>query len=274
MPFRVDACVAQHLGDRVEQQDRLAIFPHPKISGLLMAVLADGMGGHSGGAIAAEQVIHKARQIFSEFSPRSEPARNMLTAVLDESHLAIKLSRFTSEQDPHTTAALLLLQPGRVDWAHCGDSRIYHFRREKLSSRTSDHSYVAELQRQGKISAQQALNHPQRNVLLHCLGGDRDPRLDFGETAPLDTDDVFLMCSDGLWGHFSDPELGGVLALHSPRRAAEILIERARGRAGGQGDNISVAIVKLAQEKTDEAAAQPSSFARGHAAFSPERTRR
>jgi PPM family protein phosphatase len=249
MPLRVDTCVAQHLGDRSEQQDRLALFPHPKVSGMLMAALADGMGGHSGGAIAAEQVIHKARQVFTDYSPQAEPARTMLTTVLDDSHLAIRLSRFTSEQDPHTTAALLVLQAGRVDWAHCGDSRVYHFRGGKLVSRTSDHSYVAELQRQGKISAQQALNHPQRNVLLHCLGGDRDPRLDFGETLPLVAEDTFLMCSDGLWGHFSDPEMAGILALHSPRRAAEILIERARGRAGGQGDNISVAIIKLVDEK-------------------------
>lgn len=254
MPLRVDTCVAQHLGDRAEQQDRLAIFPHPKVPGMLMAVLADGMGGHSGGAMAAEQVIHKARQVFGEFSPRSETVRTMLTSVLDESHLAIKLSRFMSERDPHTTAAILLLQAGRVDWAHCGDSRIYHFRRDQMMARTSDHSYVAELQRQGKINAQQALNHPQRNLLLFCLGGDRDPRLDFGETTPLVAEDTFLMCSDGLWGHFSDEELGAVLAIHSPRSAAEILIERARGRAGGQGDNISVAIVKLVEEKVLESA--------------------
>lgn len=263
MPVRIDTCAAQHLGDRTEQQDRLVILPHPKRPGLLMAVLADGMGGHSGGAMAAEQVIYKAKQLFGDFAPESESGRQLLRTIVEESHLSIKLSRFTSEQDPHSTVAVLLLQSGRVDWAHCGDSRVYHFRGDKLQSRTIDHSFVAELQRQGKINAQQALTHPQRNVLLHCLGADRDPVVDSGESAPLAGDDAFLLCSDGLWGCFSDAELGGVLAANSPREAAEILIDRARSRAAGQGDNISVAIVKLTKESAEpKAAATASSTSR------------
>jgi serine/threonine protein phosphatase PrpC len=259
MLVKIDTCAAQHLGDRVEQQDRLVILPHPKRRGLLMAVVADGMGGHSGGAMAAEQVIYKARQLFGEFAPESESGRQLLRNIVEESHLSIKLSRFTSEQDPHTTAAVLLLQSGRVDWAHCGDSRVYHFRGDKLQSRTIDHSFVAELQRQGKINAQQALTHPQRNVLLYCLGGDRDPVIDSGESTPLADDDAFLLCSDGLWGCFSDAELAGVLAGNSPREAAEILIDRARSRAAGQGDNISIAIVKLTKESAEPKAADAAS---------------
>lgn len=253
MALKVETCVAQHLGDRTEQQDRVALFPHPNRRGMLMAVLADGMGGHSGGAIAAEQVVHQAKQLFAEFAPNAESSHNLLRAVIEEAHLIIKLTRFTSERDPHSTAAVLLLQPERIDWAYCGDSRIYHFRRDKLVTRTVDHSLVAQLVRQGKINEHQALNHPQRSMLMYCLGGDRQPHLDFGDSAPLAGDDVFLLCSDGLWGYFSDSELGGVLAVYSPREAAEILIERARDRANGQGDNISLAIVKLTQDKAQVA---------------------
>lgn len=249
MSLKIETCVAQHVGDRAEQQDRIALFPHPQRRGMLMAVVADGMGGHSGGAIAAEQVVHKARELFGEYAPNGDPARNLLRSVIDEAHLMIKLARYTTEHDPHTTAAVLMLQPGRIDWAYCGDTRVYHFRGDRLVARTADHSYVAELVRQGKINEHQALHHPQRSVLMHCLGADRQPRVDFGELTPLGDNDTLLLCSDGLWSYFSDAELGGVLAVHSPREAAEILVERARGRAAGQGDNLSVAIIKLTREE-------------------------
>ena len=232
MALSVETCAAQHIGDRKEQQDRIALFPHPHRPGMLMAVLADGMGGHSGGAMAAEQVILKARQNFEDFAPADEPPQELLRSIIDESHVVIKLTRFTSEQDPHTTACVLLFQAGRVDWAHCGDSRIYHFRGDKLVSRSADHSYVNEMLKKGYLTPEQAERHPQKNVLLGCLGSEREPTIDYGETAPPQAEDIFLLCSDGLWAYFSDAELGGVLAAHPPRGAAEILIQRARPRPG------------------------------------------
>jgi serine/threonine protein phosphatase PrpC len=251
MALSVETCTAQHIGDRREQQDRVALFPHPRRAGLLIAVLADGMGGHSGGAMAAEQVIFKARQNFEDFAPAESP-RELLRSIIAEAHVAIKLTRFTSEQDPHTTACLLLFQPGRIDWAHCGDSRIYHFRGDKLVSRSFDHSYVNEMVKQGFLTPEQAERHPQKNVLLGCLGSEREPTIDFGETAPPVDGDTFLLCSDGLWAYFSDAELGGVLSAHPPRAAAEILIRRARERAQGRGDNCSLAIVKLVERKVEK----------------------
>lgn len=249
MALTVEACVAQHIGDRKEQQDRVTLLHHPTRRGMFMAVLADGMGGHTGGAMAAEQVIHKAGTSFEVYAPASESPGDLLRAIIAEAHVVIKLTRFTSEQDPHSTACVLLFQPGRVDWAHCGDSRIYRFRGDKLVSRTADHSYVNELVRQGRITAEEAERHPQKNVLLGCLGSEREPTIDFGEAAPLADQDIFLLCSDGLWAYFSDAELGGVLAAHPPRAAAEILIQRARDRARGSGDNCSLAIIKLVEKK-------------------------
>lgn len=249
MPTTIDACVAQHIGDRKEQQDRVAVMPHPSRRGMLIAALADGMGGHTGGRIAAEQVIHKARHAFEAFAPKEETAKDLLGSIIDEAHLVIKLTRFTSEQDPHSTAAILMLQPDRVDWVHCGDSRIYHFRGGKLVTKSEDHSLVMELIRMGAITESQALAHPQRNILLACLGAEREPQKNFGSVSPLNGEDAFLLCSDGLWGYFADAELGDVLAAHPPRPAAEILIERARERARGYGDNISLAIIKLSQSE-------------------------
>lgn len=245
MPIVIDACVAQHQGDRKEQQDRVALIPHPKGGGVALAVVADGMGGHTGGTLAAQQVIHTVHTNFDRFSARTESAHEMLESSLHEAHMLIKAARFINEKDPHSTAVALLLQPGKVTWAHCGDSRLYRFRGDQLIFHTVDHSYVEQLVARGKISPEQAMVHPNRNILITSLGGNEIPKIDFGEVADLQVGDTFLLCSDGLWGYFGDPELGSVLAAYSAREASELLIGRARTRAQGEGDNVSLVILKL-----------------------------
>jgi serine/threonine protein phosphatase PrpC len=247
MPITIDACLAQHQGDRKEQQDRVAIIPHPKGGGVVLSVLADGMGGHTGGVLAAQQVVYTARNYLNNFSASSESARTMLESILQEAHMLINGARFINAKDPHSTAVMLLLQPGKVSWAHCGDSRLYRFQGNQLRFRSIDHSYVEHLLRQRKITAEQALVHPNRNILVTSLGGGQAPTIDFGEAEDLQAGDSFLLCSDGLWGYFSDAELGDVVARFSARMACEKLINEARIRAGGEGDNISVAILKLAE---------------------------
>ena len=245
MPIRIDACVAQHQGDRQEQQDRVAFFPHPRGSNVVLAVVADGMGGHTGGALAAQQVVHTASNNFETFSVRSESPQSLLAASLNEAHLLIKASRFMNEKDPHSTAVMLIVQPGRADWAHCGDSRLYLWRGDQPVFRTTDHSYVEQQVAKGKLTPQQALVHPHRNILLTSLGGNEAPTIAFGEANDLQAGDSFLLCSDGLWAYFDDAELGGVIAASSARQACELLISRARERGVGDGDNISLVIVKL-----------------------------
>lgn len=245
MALVIEACVAQHIGDRQEQQDRVAIFPHPRLKGALLAVLADGMGGHTGGALAAEQVVHSARSNFEAVPPSPALVEEMLQGSIIDAHDGIRLTRYTSEQDPHSTACLLLLQPGQADWAHCGDSRIYHFRNGVLVSRTFDHSYVMSLVRKGKLTEAEAETHPNKNILVSCLGDKDAPLVEMAQSTPLVAGDCFLLCSDGLWAYFTDEELGAVLNLHSPRRSAELLIDEARQRAQGHGDNCSLAIVRL-----------------------------
>ena len=247
MSIMVDACVAQHQGDRKEQQDRVALMPHPKGGGLALAVVADGMGGHTGGALAAQQVLHTSRNNFEHYSVRNECPKEMLGASIREAHLLIKASRFINEKDPHSTAVMLLLQPGKATWAHCGDSRVYRFSGDKPQFQTVDHSYVEQLVAKGKITPEEALVHPNRNILVTSLGGNEPPRVDYGEAESLAAGDAFLLCSDGLWSYFGAAELGGVIAAYSAREAAERLIDRARSRSHGDGDNISLAIVKLVE---------------------------
>lgn len=245
MSFTAETCVALHIGDRKDQQDRAGLFSHPTRPGIMLAVLADGMGGHSGGAMAADQVVLRARQNLEAYAPLHERPADLLGSVIDEAHVGIKLTRFTSEQDPHSTATVFMLQQGQAHWAHCGDSRLYHFRRTDTLHRTADHSLVGELQRKGRLDEAGALNHPQRNVLLSCLGSDRPPRIEHGKAASLVAGDSFLLCSDGLWAYFEDSELAAIINEHPARAAAERLVGLARRRSAGCGDNISLALIKL-----------------------------
>lgn len=245
MALKLDACIAQHQGDRKEQQDRVALVAHGRVPGVALAVVADGMGGHTGGALAAEQVIHTVSTNFQHWGSGEEP-RQLLESSLQEAHTMIKASRFINEKDPHSTAVVLMLLPGnRSVWAHCGDSRLYCFRGVHLRTRSIDHSYVEHLLRIGKITPEEAETHPNRNILLTSLGGREEPKVEFGGMDELQAGDSFLLCSDGLWAYFTDEELGALVTTGTAREVAAKLIELARGRGAGEGDNISVALLKF-----------------------------
>ncbi|MDR1462766.1 MAG: protein phosphatase 2C domain-containing protein [Azoarcus sp.] len=243
MRVSVETCVARHIGDRKVQQDRVAILTHPSHPGALLVALADGMGGQNGGAAAAEHVIAAAHRGLEAFTPATEQPERVLDATIHAAHGAIRMSQFANEQDPHSTIVMYMLYRGKTYWAHCGDSRLYHFRDRRLLARTNDHSLVGELQRRGKLSAEEALQHPQRNVLIACLGSDRPPRIEHGSSGDAVTGDRFLLCSDGLWRHFSDDELAATLADFPAAEAARRLLGLARQRAGNHGDNITLAII-------------------------------
>ncbi|MFT5961652.1 MAG: serine/threonine protein phosphatase PrpC, partial [Burkholderiaceae bacterium] len=135
--YKIEAGTGQYLGDRQEQQDRVALFGAAKAPGFMMAVLADGMGGLTGGAMAAEQVIRTARQFFDEFSPLTDNVDAMLQSIAAEAHTIIKLSGLSAEKEPHSTLVALVLTPsGTAHWAHAGDSRLYHYNGSTFVQRT------------------------------------------------------------------------------------------------------------------------------------------
>jgi serine/threonine protein phosphatase PrpC len=243
-PLRISACTGQHIGDRVEQQDRVGIFTSRRLPDSALFVLADGMGGKTGGAMAAQQVMSTAKNLFAEYSV-GDSIQSLLTEIVNEAHLVIRLSALSTEKEPHSTLAALVVQPHRADWAHVGDSRVYHFVDGKLAGRTVDHSYVEQLVSEGKLDSRNASSHRLSNLLTHALGTNKQPSIDFGSVDTLSAGDTFLLCSDGLWHYFSDQELAVVLSSYPARKASERLIQIARDRANGGGDNCTLAIVRM-----------------------------
>ena len=251
--FRLIASTGIHKGDREYQQDQVALLSHPRFNGCVLGVVADGMGGRSGGRKASDQVMLTARQLFDRYSPDTDDAAALLRHIVEEAHIVIRLTAISAEQEPHSTIAAFVVNPrGDCHWIHAGDSRIYHFQGNRLVFRTSDHSYVQALMDRGEITETQANAHPHANILVGCLGTESDPPITPHLIAHLQPGDVVMACSDGVWHYFSPAELASVLDTLSPREATEFLIDKARTRARGGGDNLSLVIVKieaLAEEK-------------------------
>jgi serine/threonine protein phosphatase PrpC len=108
-----------------------------------------------------------------------------------------------------------------------------------------DHSYVQALVNRGELTEEQATVHPQSNILMGCLGTETDPPVDVHFIPLLRAGDVLMTCSDGVWHYFTTAEIGSVLSTLSAREATEFLIEKARSRGHGGGDNLSLVVVKL-----------------------------
>lgn len=276
----VSACTAQHRGDRAEQQDRVSLFssasktakplrinagvpshsnlPDPKAAKRhALAVLADGLGGMTGGSLAAENVMLIAKSRFQDFAPGLQSERSFFQDLVDETHAVISIAAITSELQPHSTFSALLVQNHRVDWCHVGDSRVYHFRKGHLISVTEDHTLAWQMVRDGKASPQKAAMHPSAHKLVNTLGGTVAPLPAFASYENPQDGDAFLLCSDGLWGYFDAMELGTMIASFPAGQAATQLISLARERAQGKGDNCSLALIKFDGPEQQPESIQP-----------------
>jgi serine/threonine protein phosphatase PrpC len=244
--YRLTASTGIHKGDREYQQDQVALLKHSRINGCILAIVADGMGGRSGGRKASDQVMMTAKQLFDRYDPQTDDAASTLTQIVQEAHIVIKLTAISAEEEPHSTMAAFLINPGGdCHWAHTGDSRIYHYFGSTFVKRTIDHSYVQALVNRGELTEEQAAVHPQSNILMGCLGTETDPPVDTHFISHLKPGDALMACSDGVWHYFNTNEIGSVLSTLSAREATEFLIEKARSRAHGGGDNLSLVVVKL-----------------------------
>jgi PPM family protein phosphatase len=243
--LRVECADISLLGGREENQDRVATAVTEQAA---LLVVVDGMGGHADGARAAQvtqQVIMDA--FWHTPQPLFDPL-GFLHLTLGRAHEeVVKLgAQLPLEQRPRATCAVCLVQQHASWWGHVGDSRLYHVRHGALIARSRDHSHVELLLREGLINADQAQNHPMRNFVECCLGGDPIlPDMALSRRRPVEPDDVVFLCTDGLWGALTDAEIAAELG--APGELRGKLMElggRAVKRAGLASDNTSAAALR------------------------------
>ncbi len=212
-------------------------------------IVADGMGGHSGGATASMRAVEVvAAHLFRElllpvlhgYPP--EAIQDALREAVYEANRSILNEAQEEGTDMGTTLTGALLLGERCYVAHVGDSRLYTYGPEGLRCRTRDHSMVARLLEMGQISAEEARHHPKRNYLYQSVG--QQETLEVEIASLLLDGSHLLLCSDGLWGSLTDEEIVSILqSTDDPQEACDRLVERAN-EAGGE-DNISVIVVAL-----------------------------
>jgi len=238
---------SSHQGGRKYNQDCVA---HAYNDQALLLILADGMGGHSHGELAAQITIKTYMQAFSEEAkPQIREPEAFLSRVMHKAHAAIV--QFAQDQNlagnPGTTCVAALIQNGQACWAHAGDSRVYLLRDNKVAAVTHDHSVVQQWADLGFISEEQMKTHPDRHRITNCLGGEGD--MFFVETQPekiLHQGDVLLLCSDGLWGPLRPDEItASLMDRDKPLPGAlEKLMKLSLEREGMHADNTTAVAMR------------------------------
>jgi PPM family protein phosphatase len=205
--LRFETAEVSLLGDREENQDRAAIRSD---GGGMLLIVADGMGGHSGGALAAEVAVSSLCASFGKRDATLECSQ-FLRSALEIAHDAVVAlgdqNGFGSR--PRATCAVCMVRDGQASWAHVGDSRIYFARNGTVVARTRDHTPVETLLQEGLISEEEIAGHPMRHYVEYCLGGVSErPLITTSEPVSLAAGDLLVVCSDGLWSGLSDEDIG------------------------------------------------------------------
>jgi serine/threonine protein phosphatase PrpC len=238
--------VATHPGRRRRHNEDAYVCEPP------LFAIADGMGGARAGEVASGLAAAAVQT-----GEAGGNGKERVVALIQAANRSV-YERSSSDADVAgmgTTMTVALVEDGTVTFGHVGDSRAYVLRDGSLEQLTDDHSLVAELVRGGKLSAEEAENHPQRSVITRALGTDPDVDVD---TFAVDAHegDVFVLCSDGLTDMIADDEIGEVLSAQreSLDGAAKELVRRAN-KAGGQ-DNITVVAFEMTEEPDEDTVEQ------------------
>lgn len=196
-----------NVGDREHNEDSVyseIIKRGEKESGIF--VLADGLGGHGRGEVASGIVIETARKVFQAV----DPCAGMIESIFDhaqESLISLQKKEH-ADDEMKTTAVILLVMGQSMYWGHVGDSRLYFFRKQKLVTRTLDHSVPQMLVNAGELKEKKIRKHPDRNKLLRVMGTDWDePRYVVSGMQELMPGDAFLLCSDGFWENITEKQM-------------------------------------------------------------------
>ncbi len=229
-------------GGREKNEDRMG-YCYTRDAGLF--ALADGMGGHPEGEVASQLALQTLSAMFQRAAkPRlADPLRFLHDAIVAGHH---QLLRYATERaltdTPRTTLVACVLQGNAAYWAHCGDSRLYLVRGDKLVARTRDHSF-SELQ-ETLAQVVPMGDRVNRNVLFTCLGSPGKPVVDTAGPLLVQPGDRVMLCSDGLWGSVADPVITETLASRPITGSVPELVELALRSAGEKSDNVTVLAVE------------------------------
>lgn len=252
-------------GGREKNEDRMG-YCYTRESGLF--ALADGMGGHPEGEVASQLALQTLAALFQRDAKPvlAEPLRFLHESIIAGHH---QLLRYATEKalidTPRTTVVACLMQGNAAYWAHCGDSRLYFVRGDKLIARTRDHSY-SELQETlaAVVPVGERFN---RNVLFTCLGSPGKPVVDTAGPLLMQPRDRVLLCSDGLWGSVSDAVITEHLAARPISDAVPELVELALRNGGAKSDNVTVISVEWEAAEDGDQPGEVSTQALGDEVF-------
>ena len=252
-------------GGREKNEDRMG-YCYTRDSGLF--ALADGMGGHPEGEVASQLALQTMAALFQRDAKPilADPQRFLHESIMAGHHQLLRYATQKALIDtPRTTIVACVMQGNAAYWAHCGDSRLYLVRGQKLIARTRDHSY-SELQ--------QTLSHVvpmgdkfNRNVLFTCLGSPGKPVVDTVGPLLMQAGDRLLLCSDGLWGTVADTVISEMLSRNAISDAVPELVEQALRNGGAKSDNVSVLAVEWESAEDSESGAGVSTDSLGDEVF-------
>lgn len=232
-------------GKRHVNQDRMG-YIYTRES--LLMVVCDGLGGHARGELAATWVLETLAHRFQQYAkPMIDEPKIFLEACIMAGHSRIqKLAALQNmPETPRTTVVAVIVQQGLMWVAHSGDTRCYHLRDGHIVSRTRDHSKVQHLIDTGKItSAAAALNHPERNRLINCVGAEIPPVVEHSMPVPLRENDTVLICTDGVWGVVGDGDLSLLLKQSDIAMAVPQLVQRAHIGGGVTADDATALVMR------------------------------
>jgi protein phosphatase len=231
------------IGARKVNQDRMG---YSFTRDALLLVLADGMGGHLRGEMAATIAMQTLAQLFQQqATPYVKKPERFLEDGFFAAHREIHRYKAMNNmpETPRTTIIACLIQHNNAIWAHCGDSRLYWMRNGQILARTRDHSRLETLIAQGKIDPSERATHPDRNKLFNCLGAPNLPIVEISRRASLLPGDILLLASDGLWATMPDHVLAQRMHDQTIMRAVPDLLKTAVGIGGKTADNATALAV-------------------------------
>ena len=227
----------------------------------LLMVVADGMGGHHYGEIAAQIAVQTLASSFQrEAQPLIPDPFRFLQRGMSNAHNAIidYAEMHHLDDSPRTTCVACLIQDDIAYWSHAGDSRLFLIRDGRIVAQTRDHSRVRLLIEEGVITEAQAAEHPERNKIYSCLGSPTPPEIEFSRKTPLEGGDIIVLCTDGLWSVTSGEQMALALKGANLLQAIPTMMRQTEIKAGPYGDNLSVIAARWDQSYVDEASSSVS----------------